>query len=194
MLSLREAGARRCAHAVDPVCDRQLQRHPIPIRAPSGAARVRQPPLRALCRPLRPGAAKQVRVSAVDPPGRRCRAGSAGTIPVLTDSHNSNQLRGAEPPPRATTRTPVRHVEIDADNAGRRLDNFLASELPGVPRSRLYRLLRRGEVRVDGGRARAERRLRSGEIVRLPPVDSKRGATTNRRALPTSRLDGVRGP
>jgi 23S rRNA pseudouridine955/2504/2580 synthase len=64
----------------------------------------------------------------------------------------------------------VRKVHIDADGAGQRVDNFLHRELPGVPRSRVYRLLRRGEVRVNGGRVRAEYRLETGDEVRIPPV------------------------
>jgi 23S rRNA pseudouridine955/2504/2580 synthase len=52
--------------------------------------------------------------------------------------------------------TGVRKVRIDADTAGQRVDNFLRRQLPGVPKGRLYRLLRRGEVRVNGGRVRAE--------------------------------------
>ncbi len=66
--------------------------------------------------------------------------------------------------------TGVRKVRIDADTAGQRVDNFLHRELPGVPRSRVYRLLRRGEVRVNGGRVRAEYRLEAGDEVRIPPV------------------------
>lgn len=64
----------------------------------------------------------------------------------------------------------VRKVRIDADGAGQRLDNFLHRELPGVPRARVYRLLRRGEVRVNGGRVRADYRLEAGDEVRIPPV------------------------
>ena len=52
--------------------------------------------------------------------------------------------------------TRVRKVGIDAELAGQRIDNFLRRELPGVPKGRLYRLLRRGEVRVNGGRGPAE--------------------------------------
>ena len=66
--------------------------------------------------------------------------------------------------------TGVRKVRIDADAAGQRVDNFLHRELPGVPRARVYRLLRRGEVRVNGGRVRAEDRLVAGDEVRIPPV------------------------
>ena len=66
--------------------------------------------------------------------------------------------------------TQVRKVSIDGELAGQRIDNFLRRELPGVPKSRLYRLLRRGEVRVNGGRIRAEYKLQEGDEVRLPPV------------------------
>jgi len=67
----------------------------------------------------------------------------------------------------------VRKVRIDADGAGQRVDNFLHRELPGVPRGRVYRLLRRGEVRVNGGRVRADYRLEAGDEVRIPPVIDK---------------------
>ena len=66
--------------------------------------------------------------------------------------------------------TGVRKIRIDDDRAGQRIDNFLRRELPGVPKSRLYRLIRRGEVRVNGGRIKAEYRLDAGDEVRIPPV------------------------
>jgi 23S rRNA pseudouridine955/2504/2580 synthase len=66
--------------------------------------------------------------------------------------------------------TSVRKVRIDAEGAGQRVDNFLRKELPGVPKSRLYRLLRRGEVRINGGRVRADHRLQAGDEVRIPPA------------------------
>lgn len=69
-----------------------------------------------------------------------------------------------------TAVTPVRKVRIDSELAGQRIDNFLRRELPGVPKGRLYRLLRRGEVRVNGGRIRAEYKLVEGDEVRVPPV------------------------
>ena len=64
----------------------------------------------------------------------------------------------------------VRYVEIDENRAGQRLDNFLIGQLKGVPKSRLYRLLRRGEVRVNRGRVGPDYRLQEGDSVRLPPV------------------------
>ncbi|MBK5942307.1 MAG: RluA family pseudouridine synthase [Halorhodospira halophila] len=68
----------------------------------------------------------------------------------------------------------VRHHQVLAEEAGQRIDNFLLRQLKGVPRSRIYRLLRKGEVRVDGGRARPTRRLSTGEVVRIPPVSGQR--------------------
>lgn len=67
-------------------------------------------------------------------------------------------------------RDAVREVAIDESASGQRVDNFLTLHLKGVPRSRLYRLLRRGEVRVNRGRVRPDYRLVSGDIVRIPPV------------------------
>jgi 23S rRNA pseudouridine955/2504/2580 synthase len=70
----------------------------------------------------------------------------------------------------APGRTSVRKIRIDAEHAGQRIDNFLRRELPGLPKGRLYRILRRGEVRVNGGRVRAEYKLREGDEVRIPPA------------------------
>jgi len=72
------------------------------------------------------------------------------------------------PPPAA--REPVRHVEVVDDDAGQRIDNFLLRHLKNVPRSRVYRLLRKGEVRVNGKRAKPEYRVAAGDRVRIPPV------------------------
>ena len=70
----------------------------------------------------------------------------------------------------APARVSVRYVEIDENRAGQRLDNFLIGQLKGVPKSRVYRLLRRGEVRVNRGRVGPDYRLQEGDSVRLPPV------------------------
>jgi len=64
----------------------------------------------------------------------------------------------------------VRKLRIDGEQAGQRIDNFLRRELPGLPKGRLYRILRKGEVRVNGGRVRADYRLQAGDEVRIPPA------------------------
>lgn len=68
------------------------------------------------------------------------------------------------------SRARVRRVKIDADRAGQRLDNFLVGELKGVPRSAVYRMIRTGQVRINGGRAKAATRLEAGDEVRVPPA------------------------
>jgi 23S rRNA pseudouridine955/2504/2580 synthase len=64
----------------------------------------------------------------------------------------------------------VRHVEVGRQDVGQRLDNFLGRHLKGVPRSRIYKMLRKGEVRVNRKRVRADYRIEAGDMVRLPPV------------------------
>ncbi len=73
--------------------------------------------------------------------------------------------------PEGQVREGVRHVAVSEDQAGVRLDNFLTKLLVGVPRSRVFRIVRRGEVRVNGKRAGPETRLKAGDSVRVPPVN-----------------------
>jgi 23S rRNA pseudouridine955/2504/2580 synthase len=70
----------------------------------------------------------------------------------------------------ATGKASVRLEIVDETSANQRLDNFLLKTLKGVPKSHVYRLLRRGEVRVNGQRAQPERRLELDDKVRIPPV------------------------
>jgi 23S rRNA pseudouridine955/2504/2580 synthase len=80
------------------------------------------------------------------------------------------------PPPAETpaevpaARPQASHVLVTTEDAGQRLDKVLARLLADVPRSRLFRLLRKGEVRVNGKRAKPEHRLAEGDDLRLPPV------------------------
>jgi len=64
----------------------------------------------------------------------------------------------------------VIYVEINEDNCDQRLDNFLIARLKGVPKSRIYRIVRKGEVRVNKGRVDVKYRLAAGDIVRIPPI------------------------
>jgi 23S rRNA pseudouridine955/2504/2580 synthase len=64
----------------------------------------------------------------------------------------------------------VQWIAVDAEHAGQRIDNFLITRLKGVPKSHVYRILRTGEVRRNGGRVKAQERLEAGDVVRLPPV------------------------
>lgn len=64
----------------------------------------------------------------------------------------------------------VRELVVKEDYAGQRVDNFLRHELKGVPKSRIYRILRRGEVRVNRGRIKPDYRLQAGDVIRIPPL------------------------
>ena len=67
-------------------------------------------------------------------------------------------------------RRAAQFVAVKEDDSGQRLDNFLLRELKGVPRTRIYRAIRKGEVRINKGRVRADYRLVAGDSVRLPPL------------------------
>ena len=66
--------------------------------------------------------------------------------------------------------TQVCKETVPAELAGQRIDNYLLRVLKGVPRTRIYRLLRRGEVRVNSGRVKPTHRLQEGDEIRIPPV------------------------
>ena len=73
-----------------------------------------------------------------------------------------------------TTSTPpassVQLIEVPPELAGQRIDNFLVNVLKGVPKTLIYRILRKGEVRVNKGRIKPEYKIQAGDIVRVPPV------------------------
>ncbi|MGI9277171.1 MAG: 23S rRNA pseudouridine(955/2504/2580) synthase RluC [Endozoicomonas sp.] len=64
----------------------------------------------------------------------------------------------------------VQFITIETDDAGQRVDNYLVRELKGVPKTRVYRIIRKGEVRVNKKRVQAAYRLQSGDLLRIPPV------------------------
>jgi 23S rRNA pseudouridine955/2504/2580 synthase len=81
------------------------------------------------------------------------------------------------------TKSPVILHTVTADEAGQRIDNFLMRRFKTVPRSRVYRLLRKGEVRVNRKRVEAEYRILGGDEVRLPPVRIDAGTGAGGAAL-----------
>ncbi len=83
----------------------------------------------------------------------------------------------------------ARLVTVGAHEAGQRLDNFLLAQLKGVPKSRIYRMLRTGEVRVNKGRAKPMQRIAAGDVVRIPPL---RMAEREVPALPPQRVQAMR--
>ena len=78
---------------------------------------------------------------------------------------------------------------VDDEDAGQRLDNFLMRQLKGVPKTHIYRIIRSGEVRVNKGRANADRRIETGDQIRLPPVRTSERAEAKAQAM----SDGAAG-
>lgn len=101
-------------------------------------------------------------------------------------------MNAATPPAPAkdASRPGVQHLTIDDSHAGQRLDNFLLGFLKGVPRTHIYRLMRKGEVRLNKGRCHPDDRLKVGDIVRIPPVRlGSRPASDLGAAIETGRFD-----
>ncbi|WP_406812898.1 23S rRNA pseudouridine(955/2504/2580) synthase RluC [Marinobacter daqiaonensis] len=72
--------------------------------------------------------------------------------------------------------------------AGQRLDNFLMARLRGVPKSKIYRIVRKGEVRINKGRVRPDTRVQAGDLVRIPPVVKPERSTPT---VPGDRVQAV---
>jgi len=86
----------------------------------------------------------------------------------------------------------VETVEVPEDRDGQRVDNFLTARLKGVPKSLVYRLLRTGQVRVNGKRAKPDLRLSAGDAVRIPPVrTAERADPGTPPAGQTSRIEAA---
>jgi 23S rRNA pseudouridine955/2504/2580 synthase len=88
-----------------------------------------------------------------------------------------------------TGKSKVRTRVIFDSESGQRLDNFLIRELKGVPKSHIYRIIRDGQVRINGGRSRAAARLGTGDRVRIPPLrladrDSAEATSSDRWFIP----------
>jgi 23S rRNA pseudouridine955/2504/2580 synthase len=87
----------------------------------------------------------------------------------------------------------VRHFEVEEGEAGQRLDKYLARRLGDVPRTRIFRIIRRGEVRVNGRRAGPEARLSIHDKVRVPPLweQAEEGAARVPRGPPATMVEAI---
>jgi 23S rRNA pseudouridine955/2504/2580 synthase len=85
----------------------------------------------------------------------------------------------------------VQQVEVGERGEGQRLDNFLGRMLKDVPKTHIFRVIRKGEVRVNGKRAKPEQRLLASDIVRVPPV--RTGAAAPPRRAPPAMVQGLIG-
>ena len=74
----------------------------------------------------------------------------------------------------------VRLLDVTPEEAGQRLDNYLLRHASGVPKTRVYRAIRKGEVRVNKGRSKPEYRVQAGDRVRVPPLKIDESGPTGR--------------
>jgi 23S rRNA pseudouridine955/2504/2580 synthase len=68
----------------------------------------------------------------------------------------------------------VEQLTVDPDEAGMRLDRWFKAHYPGLGFGHLQKLLRSGQVRVDGRRAKSDTRVEPGQTVRVPPLETDR--------------------
>jgi len=97
--------------------------------------------------------------------------GGVANIAAMIKCFNSikNCYHAAMTTPASTT-SAVQLLEVAPEYAGQRIDNFLRTQLKGVPKTLVYRILRKGEVRVNKGRVKPEYKLQAGDVVRVPPL------------------------
>lgn len=95
-----------------------------------------------------------------------CGYSAVSGIMVAMKISSENTSQSADVPSFAQ----VMILSIDEDQAGQRLDNFLIARLKGVPKSKIYNVIRKGEVRVNKGRIKPEYKLVAGDSVRVPPI------------------------
>ena len=88
----------------------------------------------------------------------------------MTDTTKAEIKPLASSKVRALPSDRVSYIEIGEDSDGQRLDNFLMRLARGVPKGHIYRVIRAGEVRVSKSRAKAETKLKLGDVVRVPPM------------------------
>lgn len=105
---------------------------------------------------------------ALTPIRKKTSSGVAAGAIKLKKTTNSESF--VPPLHAATSHAVVQRRTIGPEEAGQRLDNYLLRHLKGVPKSRIYRIVRSGEVRINGGRCQPDQRLFEGDELRLPPV------------------------
>lgn len=85
----------------------------------------------------------------------------------------------------------VRYVEVGPEDAGQRVDNFLMRHLRKAPKALIYRIVRKGEVRVNKGRVKVSNRLNAGDVVRIPPVSVPEKEELSADAIPHAQLQRI---
>lgn len=83
----------------------------------------------------------------------------------------------------------TKYVAIDSNKQGQRLDNFLLTYFKNIPKSRIYRAIRSGEVRINKKRAKQTYRLQAGDIVRIPPIQNYSEQSASKETVPNELIE-----
>ena len=78
------------------------------------------------------------------------------------------------------SRNGVRFLEVSEEESGQRLDNYLLRNTAGVPKTRIYRAIRKGEVRVNKGRSKVDYRVQATDVIRVPPLSVGESPATSK--------------
>lgn len=97
---------------------------------------------------------------------------------TASDASNSSEKPNVSPQSTSPGGSKVKFVTVTENNESQRIDNFLLLTLKGVPKSKIYRIIRKGEVRVNKGRVKPEYKLAVGDVVRVPPVSVREESAT----------------
>jgi 23S rRNA pseudouridine955/2504/2580 synthase len=101
-------------------------------------------------------------------------------------------MQPSKMPHKKGKKTDVEHVRVSSGEAGRRIDNYLTGLLKDIPKTRIYRMLRKGEVRVNGGRVKQDYRLQEEDIIRIPPLfKDSRSPEEGTARVPPARLQAM---
>jgi len=98
----------------------------------------------------------------------RSKPKQATSVAGHRDARSNRRNNDTQPEPKLPTK--VTFVDVDENHDGQRLDNFLITHLKGVPKTHIYRIIRKGEVRVNKGRVKQTTRLKLGDSLRIPPI------------------------
>lgn len=94
----------------------------------------------------------------------------------MNRSPTQGEKRRPARPEDEVSRSEVQWLTVDERGDGQRLDNYVLRLFPTVPKTRLYRAMRKGEIRVNKGRVKPDKRLQAGDVVRLPPLEARETA------------------
>ena len=132
----------------------------------------------------RKSASRKNRPPKVNAPKQAQHSVSKRVLPSAARVKAADSQNGLQPKPtikepnKQTLPSKPYFVEVDEEHEGQRLDNFLITHLKGVPKTHVYRIIRKGEIRINKGRVKQTTRLKQGDSIRIPPIRLSESSST----------------